>query len=327
MLRIGLNPYGIAYAVGLVGNDTPRQNPDPLGLDGFVAVAEAIGASSIEIHAGHLFVLSRSALERLKDRLGKKGTIAVVSLGPPMEGLDKAVVCACSLGAKVIRVGLTEVLCGDRAVLGRGWNELVQGVRCTLNERSRQAADLGIVLAIENHQDFGSQELLELAGEAGANVGICFDTGNPLAVGEEPLSFARNVAHLVRHVHLKDYRAQWTDEGYRLIRCAIGEGTVPFPEIARILGERHLDLTASIEIGALDARHIRLFKSEWWQGYAPRSAAELGPCLAAARKRSLAETIDSRTPWESGASGADVVGYEMGQLQKSVSNLKALGLM
>ncbi|HVN81294.1 MAG TPA: sugar phosphate isomerase/epimerase [Terriglobia bacterium] len=327
MLRIGLNPYGIAYAVGLVGNDTPRRNPNPLGLDGFVAVAESIGARSIEIHAEHLFAQSRSALERLRNRLLEKGTIVVVSLGPPMEGLDKAVVSACSLGAKVIRVGLTEVLCGDRGLLGPGWYKLVQAVRTTLNERSRQAADLGIVLAIENHQDFGSQELLELAGEAGSNVGICFDTGNPLAVGEEPLSFARNVAHQVRHVHLKDYRAQWTDEGYRLVRCAIGEGSIPFSEIARILGEHHLDLTASIEIGALDARHIRLFKPAWWQGYGPRAAAELGPCLAAARKRYLAETIDSRTPWESGASGAEVVDYEIGQLHRSVSNLKALGLI
>ena len=327
MLRIGVNPYGIGYSVGLVGVATPRQNPKPLGLEGFVAVAEAIGARSIEIHAGHLFIMPRSALQRLREQLTEKGLSPVVSLGPPLEGLDKAVVSACSLGARVVRLGLTEVLCGDRAVLGPVWCELVQEVRTTLNERARQAADLEICLAIENHQDFGSQELLELAGEAGSNVGICLDTGNALAVGEEPLAFARRVAHRVLHVHLKDYRAQWTDEGYRLIRCAIAEGNVPFSEIARILGEDHKEMTASIEIGALEARHIRLFRSEWWQGYPPRSAAELGPCLAAARTRYLAETIDSRTPWESGASGTEVVDYEMDQLHKSVSNLKALGLM
>ena len=26
---------------------------------------------------------------------------------------------------------------------------------------------------------------------------------------------------------LKDYRVQFTDEGYRLVRCAIGDGAVP----------------------------------------------------------------------------------------------------
>ena len=224
-------------------------------------------------------------------------------------------------------MGLTEVLCGDRALLGAGWAELVQDVRRTLHERARQAADLGIVLAIEDHQDFGSQELLEFAAEAGTNVGICLDTGNPLAVGEEPLAFTRKVAPLVRHVHLKDYRAQWTGEGYRLIRCAIGEGTVLFREVARILDEHHAEMTASIEIGALEARHIRLFKSEWWMGYPHRLAAELGPCLAVAWTRHLEETEDCRTPWESEASGREVEDYEMGQLQRSVAYLKGLGFM
>ena len=32
----------------------------------------------------------------------------------------------------------------------------------------------------------------------------------------------------VRYLHLKDYRVQFTDEGYRLVRCAIGDGAVPF---------------------------------------------------------------------------------------------------
>ncbi len=36
-----------------------------------------------------------------------------------------------------------------------------------------------------------------------------------------------------RHVHLKDYRVQFTDEGYRLVRCAIGDGAVPLRRDAR----------------------------------------------------------------------------------------------
>ena len=58
-----------------------------------------------------------------------------------------------------------------------------------------------------------------------------FDTGNTFPVAEAPLDFVRRVAPHVRHVHLKDYRVQFTDEGYRLVRCAIGDGAVPFREL------------------------------------------------------------------------------------------------
>ena len=92
-----------------------------------------------------------------------------------------------------------------------------------------------------------------MAEAAGANVGVVFDTGNPFAVGEDPVAFARRAAHRIRHVHLKDYRAQFTDEGYRLVRCAIGDGAVPFGEISAVLSATGPALTASIEPGALEA--------------------------------------------------------------------------
>ena len=98
-----------------------------------------------------------------------------------------------------------------------------------------EAAEHGLTLVIENHQDFGSDELVALCEEAGPNVGIVFDTGNTFPVAEAPLDFTRRIAAHVRHVHLKDYRVQFTDEGYRLVRCAIGDGAVPFREMAEIL--------------------------------------------------------------------------------------------
>lgn len=327
MLHVGLNPYGINFAIGLMGAKTPRQNPHPLGLEGFVRIAEEASVRSIEIHAGHLIGSTIFDLQSLVKRLSGMNVIPVVSVGPPMDGLDRAIACAKEIGAKTVRVGLTTVLCGDRAMLGDDWPKLVADVRRSLKLHAWQAADQGVTLAIEDHQDFGSQELLDFCEEAGPSVGICLDTGNALAVGEDPLAFARRVAPKVCHVHLKDYQAQWTDEGYRLIRCAIGDGAVLLAEIVGILSRHHSEMTASLEPGSLEARHIRLFRPEWWRGYSPRQADELGPCLAAARRNRWPEEADWRTPWETGADAGAIVEYEMKMLWKSVKNIKALGLM
>ena len=61
-------------------------------------------------------------------------------------------------------------------------------------EEAPRAADAGLILAIEDHQDFGSEELVTMAEEAGENVGIVLDTGNPFAVGEDPVAFARRAS-------------------------------------------------------------------------------------------------------------------------------------
>jgi hypothetical protein len=135
-------------------------------------------------------------------------------------------------------------------------------------------------------------ELLDFCEEAGDNVGICYDTGNSFPVAEATLDFTRRAAPRVRHVHLKDYRVQFTQEGYRLVRCAIGDGVVPIREIAAILGQHQAHLTAVLELGALEARHVRLLTPEWWNGYPPKTAADLAACLAAAHVNRLPDDTD-----------------------------------
>jgi sugar phosphate isomerase/epimerase len=327
MLQVGLNPYGLTYYLGLQGRGTPRANPHGRGIAGFLEIAQEIGARTLEMHNAWLAEMDDSALGVLRERVAALGMTPVISLGPPLEDVGSALRSAVGVGASIVRLGLSPVLCGDRNQWGAQWGEMVEHARATLKEFAPRAADLGLTFAIENHQDFGSQELVDFCAESGSNVGICIDTGNPLAVGEAPLGFARRVAPLVRHVHLKDYNAQWTDEGYRLVRCAIGDGAVPFVEIGKILAEHHTSLTASLEPGALEARHVRLFRPEWWNGYAALTAAELGPCLAAARQRRLADDAEWRTPWERALAGEELVEYELAMMRRSAANMRALGWM
>jgi len=101
-----------------------------------------------------------------------------------------------------------------------------------------------------------------------------------------------------------------------LIRCAIGDGCVPLQEIADALGRAAL--TASIEVGALDARHVRVFAPDWWEGYPPRPVGELRAALDRLKTKRLDDNADYRTPWELNQPTSAVVDYELGQLRKSV---------
>jgi hypothetical protein len=241
----------------------------------------------------------------------------------PGETLETTIAHARGVGSSLVRLGLTPVLEGSRAKWGDRWPAMVDHARATLNREAARAADAGLTIVIEDHQDFGSEELVAMAEAAGPNVGVVFDTGNPFAVGEDPVAFAERAAHRIRHLHLKDYRAQFTEEGYRLVRCAIGDGAVPFDELRRVLGDRG-ELTASIEPGALEARHIRLFTPEWWHGYPPRDAGELRTAIGRLRACSIGAAESCETPWERGAAPAEIAEYELSQVRRSVENMKRL---
>jgi sugar phosphate isomerase/epimerase len=324
-VRAGLNPYGLTYHLGLQGAGTPRANPRGAGLEGFIAIGKEIGARVLEIFDPWLRAMSDDELARLRERLAAFGMIPIVSSGLMMGPFESALRSARALGATTIRYGLTNVLCGERNALGAGWLELVAKVRAALNEYGPRSADAGCMLAIENHQDFTSGELVEFC-EMTRGIGVCFDMGNTFPVAEAPLDFARRVAHHVRHVHLKDYRVRFTDEGYQLVRCAIGDGAVPFSAVFAILAEHHKAITAVLEPGALEARHVRLLRPEWWHGYRRRAASELAACLAAARVNRLADESDWRTPWEKGDVAA-IEAYELAMIERSAANMRALGIM
>jgi sugar phosphate isomerase/epimerase len=327
-LRVGLNPYGLSYTVGLQGAGTPRANPAPIGFDGFRRVAEDIGARCIEVHAPWLDGKTDRQLHQLRDELAARAMTPVISAGltqQPDERLDAPIAYARSIGATLVRLGLTPVLEGARAKWGTRWDEMVAHARATLNREAPRAAAAGVTIAIENHQDFGSDELVAMAEDAGSNVGIAIDTGNPFAVAEDPVAFARRAAHRIRHIHLKDYRAVFTEEGYRLVRCAIGDGAVPFGDLWRELARVHDgELTASIEPGALEARHIKVFTRQWWKGYPEGDAGELRTAVGRLRA-AVAEGDASTTPWERGAPAEEIVEYELAQIRRSWQNMRALG--
>jgi sugar phosphate isomerase/epimerase len=327
MVTTGLNPYGLTYLLGLQGAGSERANPSPGGWPAFLEVADELQVQSIELHALWFRDFGAAEFAALRDRLVLRGLRVVISLGPPLAEVELAIRAARELGARAIRLGLTPVLCGDRAAHGAAWPAMLAHARETLGRMAPVAAEHGISFAIENHQDLGSSELMELSEEAGPNVGITLDTGNPLAVGEGILAFTEVVAPRVLHVHWKDYQVQWTAEGYRLVRCAIGDGCVPFAAIHELLEGQGRELTGSLEPAALEARHVRLFLTEWWRGYPDRQARELGPCLADARRSLIAEESDYRTPWERGAAPGEIVDYELAMIRRSAGNLRRLGLM
>ncbi len=180
----------------------------------------------------------------------------------------------------------------------RGWPARLAAVAGRLREVLPLAEELGLTIAMENHQDATTADLLslhEMSGNSPA-YGITFDTGNPLAMGEDPLEAARALAPLIRHVHLKDYSIHFAPEGYRLVRCAAGDGVIDFPAILRMVGANGHHVVPGIEIAAQAMRTIPILDPGWWTTYPNRDARDLVALCASSGPKAAQRTNHSPPP-------------------------------
>jgi sugar phosphate isomerase/epimerase len=127
-----------------------------------------------------------------------------------------------------------------------------------LREVCREAADLGVVLALENHADFTPLELVELIGRVGApNLRATFDTGNCVRLGADLMDSTRRIAPLTEIVHLKDL---WILENSRgdpnasWPSAPLGQGMLDVPGVLAALHQRAFDGYLLIEMAHMHSR-------------------------------------------------------------------------
>ena len=323
-LDIGVAAYTFSYLCGFAGAGTPRAWPHPYDAYDLMDLAAAHGLGSVEFPpAWGLGSLDRAELAKARDYAAARGLFVVVDSGVvDVATLQALLPAAATLGAPTVRVIVSTILCGDRRAVRNTWPAYLAEIARRLREVRALAEETGVAIALENHQDLTSDELVALCEEVGSpQIGVNLDAVNPLAVGEEPLAFARRVTPYLKNVHLKDYRLYRTPQGYRLARCPIGAGVLDVPVLLDLCAREAPGASVCIELGALEARHVRLLDDEFWQGYPTRRVEEVLPVLRLREELARPTDEDWRTPWERGEQGEALASFEMSQFEQSVEYL------
>ncbi|MEO7912448.1 MAG: sugar phosphate isomerase/epimerase [Roseiflexaceae bacterium] len=325
-IPVGVASYSFPFSCGWAKRDGRPAFSQPIRAAELIALAVEHGLSGIEIPlTGMLPDLSDSSVDQLRKALAAAnlglivdtGIVDVATLREQMPAIARA-------GAKVFRATLSSILEGARAGLPGGWDAYLEEMRRRIIELRPLLEEYDLILALENHQDATSDDLIELCQAGGERVGITFDVVNPLAVGEEPFAFARKVGGLIRNVHIKDYQIYPTESGFRLVRAAIGQGVIDWGAMLELLHEVAPGATYHIELAALYGRHVRLLEDDWWNGYPPRDARELIPALRFAARHARPADEPWQTPWERDAPDQEVELYERGQFEHSVTHLRSV---
>lgn len=291
-------------------------------------LAATLGLSGVSIPLRWAFASldtppSTSSCQRVRDYALARGLFLVGDMGSVTDDELRALTpIAHDLGCRALRALVSNHLCGDRGGDADAWAAHLREVARTLRNLRSIFADYHLPIAIENHQDLTSSEMVWLCETVDSPwVGVTLDVVNPLAVVEDINAFAARVGPFIKNVHLKDYRLYATPQGYRLVRCPIGAGILNVADLFALLAAVAPTAPISLELAALEARHIRFLNADYWLTYPMRPITDVLPVLQLREQRKRPPGEDWRTPWERGEQGAAVSVFEIDQITQSLSYL------
>jgi sugar phosphate isomerase/epimerase len=157
---------------------------------------------------------------------------------------------------KKMNIDILRIVGSNRRLMADSPRE-VQRDRVTLRlkESVKLAEDLGVRLAIENHQDFLAEDILVMLEEVNSpHFGVNYDTGNSLRLQEDPVKAATLLAPHIIATHIKDVNAvyggnpqDWTF----FASVPAGRGIVDLPAVIDVINSAGYDGFFAIELDYL----------------------------------------------------------------------------
>jgi sugar phosphate isomerase/epimerase len=157
-------------------------------------------------------------------------------------------------------------------------------------------------LAVENHKDLEAKALLDLLKEVDSpNVGVCVDTGNNIALLEEPHEVVEALAPFAFSTHIKDMGVEEAGDGFLLAEVPLGQGFLDLPRVLATLRKARPEVRFNLEMMTRDPLRIPCLGEKYWATMEHVPARRLARLLTLVRRQASRQPL----PRVSGLSAAE----------------------
>jgi len=249
-MLLGLHTYSF-YIHGIGQAWADYELPWPRQMSTFELFDETVrlGLDGLHLDDGVLENLDASYLQEVGTAAREHGLYLEYNFSMDLAGrgigiqhdLDEAITTARFLGADIVKVGMD--LKRPRPVSASrfhpGVMEQIKPFASRLKASAPAAEAAGIRIAVENHCDSFSEEILWLLDRVDSPVvGACIDTVNALMVMEDPMQAIENLAPRSFTNHFRDDRIEFQRYGFKLTGTAVGEGDIDMQRAYKIIKTR-----------------------------------------------------------------------------------------
>lgn len=250
----------------------------------FLEYSYSLGAGGIQ---ASLASFDPPYIRSLRKRADELGMYIELMIGLPKEGSDlfeRTVAAAKELGAPVVR---TACLGGRRyetfSTLDE-WKTFVEKSRAALIKGISIAEKQRLPLAVENHKDWTAEELSKIMRELSSEyAGVCLDTGNNVALLDEPMQVIETLAPFAISTHIKDMALRETPDGFDLSEVPFGQGILDMKKVVRTISTARPKTRFTLEMITRNPLRVPCLTTKYWATFPDRSGYALARTLQLAR--------------------------------------------
>jgi len=251
------------HALGGAGIQMPLTSTDPAYVRKFRSRAEELGMYFEAI-----------------GRLPSNGDTA---------GFEHAIVAAREAGARAFRVNCLPGRRYENFSTLADWRSAVTGAHRTIDAALPIVERHKMPLAVENHKDWTVDELVALMKQkAGPWLGVCLDTGNNIALLDDPMATVEALAPYAFCTHVKDMAVAPYPDGFLLSGLPLGDGMLDMRRIVNTVHAARPETRFSLEMITRDPLKVPCLTDEYWATFPDRNGIYLARTLRmveAGRKR------------------------------------------
>ncbi|MBB5037258.1 sugar phosphate isomerase/epimerase family protein [Prosthecobacter dejongeii] len=178
------------------------------------------------------------------------------------------------------------------------------------------ARRLQMQIGIENHKDWEVAELVAaLKGMASEHMGACVDTGNSLALLEDPMAVVEALAPYAVTVHLKDLAVKPYQEGFQMSEVPLGQGSLDLAAMLDVLIAARPSLKMHLEMITRDPLDIPCLRDSYWITFPDKPGLDLVRTLAWVKANAAA-----KLPLTIGQSMLETLTLEEENIRRSVTH-------
>jgi sugar phosphate isomerase/epimerase len=188
-------------------------------------------------------------------------------------------------GASVVRMAMLSGRRYETFKKAEDYATFARGAEESLKRAEPIARKHGVKLAVENHKDFRVDEMVAMLKKISSEyVGVCLDTGNNLALLEEPMTTVEALAPFTLTVHLKDMGTEEAPDGFRIAEVPLGQGFLDLKAIVAAIRKRSPKARFNLEMITRDPLLVPCLSDKYWATLGRVPGRDLARMLALVRR-------------------------------------------
>ena len=235
-MRLGIYTYSL-YHHGIAEDWAGFRLPWTRQMDIWQLVDHVVelGLEGIHLDDGAFDSLDKSHLHRVKACAAERNLYLEYNFAmlndkydtKVQHDIDEGITIANAIGADVAKLGMN--ISRPHPIAASKFHPEVmvqlENVVAQLKKNAPYAQNAGVKIAVENHTDAFSEEVLWVLDQVDhPAIGACVDTVNALHVTENPIAAIENLAPRAFTNHFRDGKIIIQPDGFKLTGAAVGEG-------------------------------------------------------------------------------------------------------